>query len=741
MLFSAVLFVNYPYLHDAYFPIHDTMEVFTFIHYFYSQWFLNNEIPQWFPYITYGLPANIHQFTQISPVYYFVMFLSAIFKIKNALFVFKLGVLIEQFIFIGGIYSLSNLLYKKESTRMLVSLILAFTIIWFNGINYNFRFYFLFPWVIQFIINGFNKQNNYYFFKAILFVLLGYIGITLYFIGFWIFLYFSFFIIYGLLSKSFKFSLCKFNKKSFLMLLGIIFLIIFIGLYLKNASNYLVMTTTQRQADGGISLQTFLTYDRHANISMILRELFFPLPSKFSAVAFDNNLYVGLFPIFLLLWSFLSVRNKYFYSFVILGLLLILFSMGGRISTIVYYFPGMKYYRHIALIYGFVKILIVLCAGFGFENLIQSKKSKIINRSILIFALIFLLFLSFPLLRNLLYETCKPNNFYLQLKSFFDFSNIIFIQDRKEYFFISIFFFFFLFILSKNMKLIQNSKKMILIIFFFVICDLLIYQLSIYKYIPHVNKEDFSKLYAVNVNNLDYQPRRSLDLNTKRHNDAYDLIMLNGPTAKYVTSYNFVQFDRCDPGFRVDFVNEGLIDFLSIPGMKSVMTGCNFPKIRLVPNAIYYNDKIKAAIGIKFLDEFYNTVILTSDDYEKEFVNIFDIDRDIKNYFFTSIKIIKFKPNYVKIDVDIPVSKGMWLVYTDAYNPNWKVFIDAQESKLYKAYFAFKSVFVPNGQHIIEFQYSPSSIRWSYLLAVIGLISGFYFIVKLVKLVLSDSTL
>lgn len=55
------------------------------------------------------------------------------------------------------------------------------------------------------------------------------------------------------------------------------------------------------------------------------------------------------------------------------------------------------------------------------------------------------------------------------------------------------------------------------------------------------------------------------------------------------------------------------------------------------------------------------------------------------------------------------------LVLTDIYYPGWKVTVDGQDSHLYRADSLVRAVFVPSGEHLVEFSYVPQSF-------VIGLI-------------------
>ncbi len=52
-----------------------------------------------------------------------------------------------------------------------------------------------------------------------------------------------------------------------------------------------------------------------------------------------------------------------------------------------------------------------------------------------------------------------------------------------------------------------------------------------------------------------------------------------------------------------------------------------------------------------------------------------------------------------------------WLVLGDSYFPGWLAQIDDAETTLYKADWNFRAVYVPAGEHVIRFKYSPLSFR------------------------------
>jgi len=64
--------------------------------------------------------------------------------------------------------------------------------------------------------------------------------------------------------------------------------------------------------------------------------------------------------------------------------------------------------------------------------------------------------------------------------------------------------------------------------------------------------------------------------------------------------------------------------------------------------------------------------------------------------------------NGVRARARMPCSA--YLVFGDAHFPGWRVHVDGERTTLYRAYGALRAVFVPEGEHAVEFVYRPASV-------------------------------
>ncbi len=84
------------------------------------------------------------------------------------------------------------------------------------------------------------------------------------------------------------------------------------------------------------------------------------------------------------------------------------------------------------------------------------------------------------------------------------------------------------------------------------------------------------------------------------------------------------------------------------------------------------------------------------------------------------ISWIRYQPDVVSLKVATPAPAI--LVMSDLYAAGWKATLDGSPTPLYRANFAYRAVFVPDGAHTVEFRYAPASFRAGALLSRLGLI-------------------
>ncbi|UCD58672.1 MAG: YfhO family protein, partial [Candidatus Hydrogenedentota bacterium] len=82
-------------------------------------------------------------------------------------------------------------------------------------------------------------------------------------------------------------------------------------------------------------------------------------------------------------------------------------------------------------------------------------------------------------------------------------------------------------------------------------------------------------------------------------------------------------------------------------------------------------------------------------------------------------EITEYRENQVRIRTR--TSSGSYLVLLDTFYPGWKAYVDGTPTKIMPAYYLFRAVRVPAGQHEVVFKYSPVSYKIGVLISLLGL--------------------
>jgi hypothetical protein len=89
---------------------------------------------------------------------------------------------------------------------------------------------------------------------------------------------------------------------------------------------------------------------------------------------------------------------------------------------------------------------------------------------------------------------------------------------------------------------------------------------------------------------------------------------------------------------------------------------------------------------------------------------------------------ISLNPDPNEVQIRVSTDAQAWLVLSDIWYPGWRAFVDDRRVEIHRADYLFRAVSVPEGEHTVRFEYSPSSF-WAGLglsaiawLALVGLL-------------------
>ncbi|HXI18934.1 MAG TPA: YfhO family protein, partial [Chloroflexota bacterium] len=80
------------------------------------------------------------------------------------------------------------------------------------------------------------------------------------------------------------------------------------------------------------------------------------------------------------------------------------------------------------------------------------------------------------------------------------------------------------------------------------------------------------------------------------------------------------------------------------------------------------------------------------------------------------VNILAAEPEQMRMAVE--ARQPAMLFLGDVFYPGWRAYVDGQETQIYRANYIFRAIFVPAGQHSVEFVYRPRSFRLGLLVTL-----------------------
>jgi len=76
---------------------------------------------------------------------------------------------------------------------------------------------------------------------------------------------------------------------------------------------------------------------------------------------------------------------------------------------------------------------------------------------------------------------------------------------------------------------------------------------------------------------------------------------------------------------------------------------------------------------------------------------------------YSNVRIEEYKPHSVVVNADMKADG--YLVMSDCYFPGWRVYVDGERDKIYRADYIFRAVALTKGEHKLRFVYKPFSVK------------------------------
>ncbi|CAA9294749.1 MAG: Serine phosphatase RsbU, regulator of sigma subunit [uncultured Chloroflexi bacterium] len=83
-----------------------------------------------------------------------------------------------------------------------------------------------------------------------------------------------------------------------------------------------------------------------------------------------------------------------------------------------------------------------------------------------------------------------------------------------------------------------------------------------------------------------------------------------------------------------------------------------------------------------------------------------------------TVHLLRVEPELLRLDAS--ATQPAMLFLADLAYPGWRAYLDGKETPIYRANYIFRAIYVPAGQHTVEFIYRPRSFRLGLLLTLIS---------------------
>ena len=711
-LIFFIFIVNLPFTNRSYMPGHDTKQSFELFYFFYNQLFFQHSLAQWMSFEPFGLVASLRQLQALDPFSYLAMLIGLVFRVQDVLILYKLSIFFEWLILLFGMYLLSRQLFKQRSTAFFVCLVLLNQASkWWFQIYFDLRIFDMLPITIYTFVLFFEKKKIVYLWLTLVLFCLWLMGSGLYTAELWVF---AFLVLGGIFWLNNRHGWQDVFSSGWgirwLVLAGVLLVTYTCMMHdFKNGFD------VEGRGDSGIlPINNFLV---HGGPSQSLPEFF-----KAALNYKDTSLYIGVMPVFFFFWGLFCVRDKNYYAFLLTTAALWALSFQGILSLLFYFIPGMFFYHHLAWFWGLTRIFFIICAGFGMEGFMASPIKQRIKYLALIMVAGAFLADAVRLSSNGLFALATDWG-----------TNDPFISHwLKETDILSILAPIFLLMIVMIFK--AKDKAILFFIFAVVFFNSWSVHSTVHKDFLRVSHDQEAYLYTVNVHPIEFQNTRTMEPGEGRQKDAY-LLAFQKDGTNYSTIHDFAQFDACHSQFRTDAFSRGFDQLMKtrreISNDLLAVLGCGVPKIRLVSNAVYYQDPTQALEHMRSTPEMFSTLVLSGNDalFAKKKLN-----ENQNGNTNVNVDVRNFVDDDLTAGVDVFSPSGGWLVYADSYNPGWHATVDGKESPVYQAYLAFKAIWVDVGHHKVHFFYRNTPVLFSsYIVAMLGVIAGGWLIFLLVR--------
>jgi len=703
-LLVVVAVVNAPLLfNERLGPTHDSFLHFEIFHTFYGALLYGHRFPLWVPYLNYGMPSLWWQFWCLTPTDNLTILMGLMVRTRNVILLQKLSLLFEQFVFILGFYLFCCRLFTRRIVIFLLCVSAAAAPVWYAQLNHTFRMYYLFPFALYFIQDFVVSRRGRSIWIAGLFNLVLLNGNALYNLPLYWLTLLCFILPYVVADPALLRDAIRPSRETFLWFSAFVLVGLAELILIRGAMAGTSVVTLGRGQDGGVALKDFMnTPLGELSSDLVLVSYLYGRPF-FN----ENNLYIGLLPLGAFCFGLVSLSDRRFLSVALPAITLIAMAMCGWARHVLFYFPLLRYYRPPTYVFSLADLFLLLGAGFGLEAFLKSP------RKVQLVAIVLLL--SAPLS----FVACLGGGFvHVDSPNFFVGDRtapwtVALLNWRLAIYSAGVVVYL---LVSKRLESRDDtwSTAWFGTLFSAILCACLVVDLALFR--AYVTTDSRQRLTsppsAYLARQLAYLPRRtvvspvfrappdrlSAVYSWEEQFEQADLFAPKGiPLVMSSDVADMIWNAPSHPAPREEkWTASALLGQIKASDTRLVrLLGVN-DKLQFYTHVAFAADKPAALSMLRELP-IDQTVVLTADPAPIK-------DSPIRlEPATTSYQIDDFSFN--GLDVNYHSSQSGWLLYADAYDPDWTATVNGTPQPVLEADCGFKAVPIPAGDSVVHWRF------------------------------------
>lgn len=733
--------------------VHDTFQYFNLQYYFLNNSANAGEIPHWIPYMLNGTVATWWQAVQASPFQQVLTAVGPLLKGADLLPFFYASLWVDELIIIIGTWLLATRFFSSRSAVFFVTLAVAGSTVWTSQPWFNLHFASAIP-LLLYLLHRFLETGRWrHLLLAGNLLTLQMLGNLPYALPMTTFILFVYFALYGLCNPSLFQSGVKKLRWGPPALACCAVTLISLGaalLFLRAGMDQTVQYNPGRNPDGTVPLHVFLHYGGNQHWEKWAEVIFGLSP------CLDYTLYVGTLAV-LLAWVAVVLPQRRHLHFLLAIGILVAVSMGTRPAEWVYYgWPMMKFFRHLGLTTGPVKLFLCFLAGSGLDSLNRRSGSSpmpLVRRLLCVIPMlalcaILLTAASHPVSVADFLERALVDNPRLEFPPTLYTG---FIQQTLTLVLATAL--IGTFCIGKWLWSGPGFKKKFLVTLLLGIQLMDLYSYRLWDILSKTLPLNPAERTLTRQQALPFRKQRAplLKSNSGRlaaisrfrfwssvPESLSLLLFLDEPGSSFRTDYlqrPFDQFIRTYLGFSLSSEDDDnmssylfhyrLVNPLRHPAALKI-SGVTEDKIQFFSRAAVGNDEPQVASFIRLPNYSGNSPVLLEGGTPPITLSpplSTSFDPISNSRLSLPYRIERFDSNHLALSVDVPGRQPIWMLYSDVWHPAWKATVSGKPVPVYRANLAYKAVPLGPGLNSVHFSFRLPLLFWLQRIFVLNILA------------------